>query len=211
MKKDNKKDKRNYLGIEIFFGIVILIVGVLSFFEGIGITSITGYLSVNSYSQQLNLSIDRSQNYMLSSTNEQAFVLKSFKINGEVIGNGRVNVFLDNGRGQRLLVFENTRIKGGGLSGITGITGGAIGTDTNIGANKGDYIFLKPVDLNVKVNFAEFGSNEESYSGAFENECEESCYIEFQLGKDISYGLIFLIDKGTILKINELVYTIMTD
>ena len=56
--------------------------------------SITGHVSANVYHQNLDLVINKSQNFLLSSDNLEPFIVSSLKISGNITGNGQVKVYI---------------------------------------------------------------------------------------------------------------------
>ena len=98
---------------------VLLVLGLTAFL--IGNPNITGFLSLDFVMQDLNLTLSQSQNYIITSTNPEPFTLTSFKISGEMIGDGRVEIYIDNGQSQQLLVYRNVKQKQRGMALITGM------------------------------------------------------------------------------------------
>lgn len=166
------------------------------------IPKITGYVSAEIAAQKLNLEVDKSQVFVLSANSTEPITLTSFRLSGEVIGSGLVQIFLNDGE-KDLLVYSNVKKKGDGMNKITGMVAGAGGETPK----EGSWLAINPGSTaeNPTQILAE---GEQLASGAFDNECAETCFINFGLSSGNSYNLIFKIEPGTKLKINEVVYTI---
>ena len=183
--------------------------------------SITGHVPVKIYTQNLSLVINESQNFLLTSDNTEPFLVASFKISGHIAGNGRVKIYIDSGRGQKLLVYNNIADKEddkGKLSSITGreddqselssITGGAIETPESKSENKNDkWLIIKPIKpLLEKEIFDEIGANEHLANGDFKWQCRDTCFMSMEMSRNLAYRLVFLVEKGTILRIDEILF-----
>ena len=90
----------------IYFELIVLVFvfGLLATFTS---TSMTGYLSVDMIKQNVDLTIDHCQDFIFTSSSEDEFSLNSLGLSGKVIGSGVVEVYLENGQGQELLVYTN--------------------------------------------------------------------------------------------------------
>ena len=177
--------------------------------------SITGHVSANFYRQNLSLEMDHSQNFLLTSDNIEPYFITSLQLSGEILGNGQVKIYIDNGKGQRLLVYENIIRKGtssGGFSGITasgglsGISGNAVKEGDNSAKENNDkWLIVKPINVLLeKETFNKLDANDKLTSGTFSQKCMESCTISMEISRSVAYRLVFLVEKGAVLKINEL-------
>lgn len=190
---------------EITIAIVLLLVATISLFPNPGIT---GFVSVESKKQRIDLEIANSQSYILTTNSEEPFYLTALRISGEVIGEGIVNIYIDNNQGQRVLIYSNVMEKEQGLDTITGmdkITGNVVGTNV-----EEDYLVIEHLE-NLEVQLDSIPAEKRAVSGGFENECADSCFIDMALTKETAYQLIFYVEEGTVLKINEISYTIKKD
>ena len=202
--------KKKIHEIEIIAAVLLLIVSFLSFFPNAGIT---GYVSVESKTQAVDLAIVNSQSYILTTNAEEQFHLTSLKLSGEVIGDGIAKAYIDNGQGQKILIYSNVAKKAKGLTTVTGmdkITGGVVGVDSETDADSLIIDYLENID-DVKEELTEIADDQELLKGQFNDECTDSCFIEMLLDKDIGYQLLFYVEEGTILNIYELIYTIRKD
>ena len=193
--------------IEIIAAVVLLLVSVVSFFPKAGIT---GFVSVETKKQLVDLTIANSQSYILTTNQEKPFYLTTLKLSGEIIGNGTVKAYIRNSQGQKILVYSNIIKKGSGLNAVTGmsrITGNVVGTNTQ---TEGNYLLIEHLE-NIEGEKSNIAKDETLASGLFENQCLDSCFIEMLLNKDNAYQLLFYVDDGTILKVKELVYAIKKD
>lgn len=201
MKESTKKKIHQ---IEIIAAVVLLLVSIASFFPKAGIT---GFVSVETKKQRIDLTIANSQSYILTTNSEEPFYLTSLKVSGEVIGKGLVKAYITN-QDQKILIYSNTVKKEQGLDTITGmnkITGNVVGTDSET-----EELIIEHLE-NIEAELGEIAEDERLFTGGFENQCIDSCFIEMLLNKDTAYQLLFHVEEGTILKINEVIYTIRKD
>lgn len=189
--------------IIVSIGLILVLTAFL-----LGNPNITGYLSLDFVMQDLNLTLSQSQNYIITSTNPEPFILTSFKISGEVIGDGRVEVYLDNNQGQQLLVYKNVKQKQRGMGLITGMFIAGEKQTEKEKAKKESYLVIKPGEDIQNPKMLELSEKEETVSEIFSNECTDTCFIKMELSDKIAYNLIFKIEPGTTLKLDNIVYTI---
>ncbi|MBW2976653.1 hypothetical protein KY347_04365 [Candidatus Woesearchaeota archaeon] len=191
--------------IQLSFGILLISALIVSLFYK---PAITGYVPTDINRQKLKLELNESQNFILASNNITPFTVTSFRISGEIIGEGQVKIYIDTGKGQTLLVYENIGKKGEYKKGLVSITSMAAADKKSEGGNKENGLLvitpLKP--LLTKEVFDEVGNFSVLVNGVFTDQCIETCFINMEISKEISYRLVFLIEKGTILKVNEIVY-----
>lgn len=194
--------------IEIIAAVVLLLVSVASFYSKPGIT---GYVSVETKKQQIDLTIANSQSYVLTTNSLQPFYITNLKLSGEVIGEGIAKAYITDAQGQKILIYSNIVKKGKGLGDITGmdkITGNVVGANSE--DKQEEDLVIEHLE-NIKGEFEEITKDEILSAGNFENACIESCFIEMLLKKDTAYQLLFYVEEGTILKVNEIAYTIRKD
>jgi hypothetical protein len=178
---------------------------------------ITGYvLGVNqtAYIEEMDLFVDGSQSYVLAT--EKILNLKSFMLSGEVLGDGRVEILLDNGKGEQYLVYENIEetpeMPEGGfpITGITGraITSKALAEEDNEVEKQVAWIVVQPKKDVIEYEFTPLKENQEIIHGEFFSECSETCKIQENVFNSQSYSLIFRLEKGTSVKITRMRYTL---
>jgi len=192
--------------IEIIAAVVLLLVSVASFFPNRGIT---GYVSVETKKQEIDLTIANSQSYILTTRNKEPFYLTSLKISGEVIGKGIAKAYIA-AENQKILIYSNVIKKDEGLNSITGmgkITGKATGIDSK---TEEGYLVIEHLENIEKVSETKT-EDEKIVSGNFEDICIDSCFIEMLLKEDIAYQILLYVEEGTVLNINEIIYTIRRD
>jgi hypothetical protein len=130
---------KNIYKLEIFAAIVgIFAVGMLLLPTPVTFTGYVSGLNLTIYSQNLDVLVDGSQSYTLA-TEGNNLNLESFMIDGEVVGKGRVEILLDNGKGQQYLVYENI-LKKPDFSGphmLTGVPSITAGITGNAVSNNG--------------------------------------------------------------------------
>lgn len=194
--------------MEITFAVILILsLGVFM----LGNPNITGYLSLDFVMQDLDIMVGESQSMIMTSTNPESVTLTSFKISGEILGDGRAEVYLDNGMGQRLLVYRNTGEKRKAMSVVTGLF---IEGEKQIENNKAEeksYLVLSPGKRIEDMVMAELSEKEEVVAGVFSNECTDTCFIKMELSDQIAYQLIFNIEPETGLKLDSIVYTVETE
>ncbi len=110
--------------------------------------NITGFVSVSIYKQNVSLVIDQSQNFFLTSDNIEPFIITSFKVSGEVIGEGRVKVLIDSGKGQRLTVYNNIMKEKLAKSKLLEITTRAVDdVKENVNEKNDKWLIIKPINV----------------------------------------------------------------
>ena len=195
-----EQSKKKIHQIEIIAAVVLLLVSIASFFPKPGIT---GYVSIESKKQKIDLTIANSQSYILTTRSQEPMYLTSLKLSGEVIGDGIAKAYIS-AKDQKILIYSNVIKKGKGLDTVTGmskITGNVVEVDAKDEAGEDLVIeHLENIELDELLS-----------KGNFEDACVDSCFIEMLLNKDIAYQLLFYVEEGTILNINEIVYTIRKD
>lgn len=176
----------------------------------LGNPNITGFLSLDFVMQDLDMTLTQSQNYIISSDSTEPFILTSFKLSGEVIGDGIVEIYLDNNLGQQLLIYRNVKSKGG-MSMITGMVVAGEKNTAEGKAEKETYLMLDPgyAIENTKING--ISDDEKIVEGVFSNECTDTCFMKMELSENASYNLLFKIEPGTVLKLDNIIYTIEID
>lgn len=198
--------KKKIHQLEILAAVVLLLVSIASFFPKPGIT---GYVSIESKKQQIDLTIANSQSYILTTSSQEPFYLTSFKLSGEVIGKGIAKVYLAS-EDQKILVYSNILKKDQGLNTITGmdkITANVVGTGQE---TEEDSLIIEHLE-NIQSEPTTLTKDETIIPGVFEDVCIDSCFIEMLLNKDIAYQLLLYVEEGIVLNINEISYTIRKD
>ncbi|MBW2980811.1 hypothetical protein KY360_05335 [Candidatus Woesearchaeota archaeon] len=193
---------------KIKIGVAVTAVLALSFYL-FSNPNITGYVSIDFIMQDLDITLTQSQVFTMGATNPQPFTLTSFKLSGEVIGDGRVEIYLENRQGQQLLIYRNIKSKDRGISAITGLA--VEGGEPTGKAEEGTYFVITPGQVIQNPGLMELSGKEETISGPFSDECVDTCFIRMELSSSTTYGLVFKVEPGTTLKIDRIFYTIDTD
>jgi hypothetical protein len=196
-----KRDKLRK--IELFVAVCLLLVGMLTFFSYPGIT---GHVPTDLSTQKVDFMIDKSQILEMTTTSAEPFYITSLLISGEVEGDGVVEVYLDNGQGQQLLVFSNIRDKAKGLKGMTGITTHAVNVAEE--EKTGTKLMLTPAGFTEQSPAANLTEEQEVFNSGFEGGCVDTCFIEMEMAKELGYNLIFKIESGTKLHLTKIQYTV---
>lgn len=187
--------------LAIIFGLFIFAFA-LSFFPDAGVT---GHVLVDSKTQPLDMTVTQSQSFVISSHSEEPIYITFIRLTGEVIGDGRAEAILDNGRGQRLVVYTNA-VKKPEPNLITGMT------VKDLEELEEAYTLVLTPSSALDYLSSELTSEEKEFvSGKFANECQQTCLIEMELSKDATYSLEFRVSKGTQLKLDNLLYGLKID
>lgn len=176
----------------LLLGVVVF--GIIFVTLFIGKPSITGFVSTETYSQQLDLDVSESQRFILTSSSGGVLKLSSLSLAGSVSGTGLVNVYLSDGNKQ-WLVFSNKRREGSSMEEITGLAVGELNIEPS---GKLDRIETLP-------------PNYETKSGAFQNECLETCVLDEGIFNKPSLYLDVVIEPGTTLHISEIRFSTMSE
>ena len=199
-------NKETVKKLEMFVLVCLLLVGALTFFSYPGIT---GHVSSDLSTQKVDFKIDQSQLFELTTNSLGSFYITSFRISGSIVGEGVVEVYLDNGKGQQLLVFNNIRNIETGMGGLTGITAKVVGSDQTFNEIiPQKTILIKPTTFINQNPSIELLADEKTINEGFDAECDESCFIEMEMNNDLGYSLIFLIEPGTELYLTKIQYMI---
>ena len=200
---------RNIYKIELMLAVIGIFAIGLSLMPPATLTGYVSGLNITIYLQELNLTIDNSNSYTLAS--EKNLHLNSFMLSGEVFGSGRVEILLDNGKGQQYLVYENVirkqELKTPNLITGIGITGRAIEENASLNEKKGTFLIVQPKKP-IKYEFFRLNEGDEVMSGDFHAECIETCEIPKELFNSSSYELIFRLEQGTSVRIDEIRYAL---
>jgi len=167
------------------------------------VTGITGYISADMNVQSLNIVMEKSQSYILTTNSEESFYLTSFRLSGETSGN-RVEIWLEVD-GQRQLVFTNLREKREQSNLITGMLTGV--PEETVPLEDASLI-LDETDETVEGFATPIPEDMEVVGGAFNNECTDTCFIGIPMSPNAPIKLIFKLDSSAKLTVDELTYTI---
>jgi hypothetical protein len=181
--------------------------------------TITGHITgvnITIYTQNLDLNTDGSEIYTLASSDE-VLNLQSLRLYGEVIGPGRVEILLDNKKGSQYVVYSNVRKKID-YSKTSPITGMAIGDESEDSNNTngegivtekiGTWLAVQSREEELQYEFSALESEEEIISGAFYENCIETCRLPQDAFDSNDYELVFRIEDGTSVRLSQLKYTI---
>lgn len=148
---------------------------------------VTGFVASDAVSENLDIEIDGSYIYELSS--DEPIVITSLRLDGSVEGSGIAKIYLDGSDGKRYLIYTNVKKKEKGNL----ITGAAISVAS-----------LGPAG----VLDEEAGEDEEIVSGVFYNECRDTCFVAIPFSADKENRFIFELGEDTKLKVSKMSYTI---
>ena len=171
--------------------IVIIFMTALYFSRG----TITGHLAKNIERNPVDIVVDKSQSFVLQLSNNAPFALSSFSISGAVNGPGRVNVYLDTGTGARRLVYTNTKGEVSAHDATTEFVENS-GSDASL-------VVTKYRDLGETTSSKEG----ETIAGSFRRVCSETCSLDPTVFASSRYELLFFVDEGTTVHVNEILHT----
>ena len=189
--------------IQLFVAVSLLLVSVTLLFKNPGIT---GHFSADFRSQILSITMDKSQSYLFSTNSPEPTYVSSLRVSGEIIGSGSVQIFIED-NGQRFLIYKNQKEKEQGLPSVTGmaVASGRIPEDIEESTEK--LLLLEPLDT-LRWEELSLSEQQEFAAGAFDNKCADTCFIDMSVSSEESYKLIFMIEPGTRLKLNKIIYTL---
>ncbi len=200
MAKQKTKDRLHRLELLVVVSLALIVGGVFlinqtdfsSFFDSNNL--VTGFVSSDVITENLDLLIEQSQDYNLDTID--SFRLTSLRLTGSVEGEGVVKIFLEDSIGGRSLVYTNVREKKNGNL-ITGMV---------VADPKAVSIGLNPGEIKTPISEA-VGENEEIIGEVFYNECMDTCFMSIDFSPENSNKLVFQLSQGTKLRINKLSYT----
>jgi hypothetical protein len=206
MHSNKRKKLKNKSKSFLFLLIIVAIVLAPLLIFG---SSITGFIAVDSKTQILNMTFTESQALNIKSQNNEQVHLSSLSISGEVIGNGKVIVYIANGD-KRALVYTNVNKK----KTVPPITGAFSGTaitykinNRNLGRNTSDLIFELGRKLDWQINPTSFDeSSKNSANGSFTSICINSCYLNPADFTASNFELQIFVEPGTLFNLKEITY-----
>jgi len=205
-----EKTKHKIKQAEIIAAVLLLFVGFAFLFQK---PTVTGHVTAKINTQPLDITIEKSQIYSISTKSKESFIISSIKLSGEVIGDGQAKIYINNGE-QNLLVYSNIIEKSHGFDSITGlgkITGNVVSIEREEDSNKEDEkrLILKPI-ADLKESMLDVLKEYETIkSGEFIDACVDTCFIEMEMASDLSYKLIFVVENNTKIRLNKITFTIM--
>ncbi|MAF37152.1 hypothetical protein CL622_08630 [archaeon] len=193
-----KIDLKKYVAI---ISIIAVVMGTILFFRD---PSITGNVPVDMEVQTINLRLDQSQAYLLTTKQTEPFILNSFRVTGRVVGQGMASIYIRNSKGQRVLVYTNVdEIKPD--ASLAKFTGLAVDSGQR-GTGKSEYgIVLESIGA---VDFySESDGREQTFvAGEFQDACKDSCNIQLYLDFETGYEMVFNVEEGTRLEVDSVSY-----
>ncbi len=188
---------------------VIITLSIFLFSPYIKITGHVSGVNVTFYTQTLDILVDSSKSYSLVADNP--LNLKSFMISGEVLGEGRVEILLDDGQGTQYLVYDNVIKK---ITPRSFITGRALDETQDVNENadviiekSGLWFVVNQKSKSGRYEFRQLEENEEIKSGKFLLASKETKNLPKGVFSD-NYELVFRLEQGTSIKIDEVKYTL---
>jgi hypothetical protein len=172
---------------------------------------ITGFVSVDTESQNISAELRESGEFILRSQDGSPLHLGGFGISGQA--EGGVAVFLANSRGDQYLVYTNIQnaskrtsrisaISGASLVDITGAAAGIDGQERPAVAlviEPGSLLPAFPIPPGFMV-----------WDGPFQEECIETCVLPDDF-MDRSYVLRAYLADGAVLNLREIFYTVVRE
>ncbi len=200
-----EKTHNNLKKVQLFVAISLLLVSVGLLFKNPGIT---GHFSADFQSQILDIDIEQSQSYLLATNTPEEIYISSFRISGEIQGEGSVEIFIED-QGQQFLIYKNVREKERGMSTITGM---AVAPPTEEMQepveSTGTLLILEKLGAINWDGGLSLSGKEEFVTGSFNNKCKDTCFIEMSLSSEETYKLVFMVEPGTKVKLDKIIYTL---
>jgi len=189
------KDKLHRLEILLSISVLLVLFGVFSIGR-LGNTTkgnlITAFVSSDIFTQNVDIEIDRSQSYYLSS--EPEFKLTSLRLTGVVEGSGIVRILIEDSEGKQLLIYTNIKDK----NPRNLITGYAVAEGN---------LAISPSKEALSPLNEQLPEDKIAVSGQFYNECVESCFMSAIISPQGNAKLIFQLEEGAKVKLTGLSYT----
>jgi hypothetical protein len=220
------KKRGRFLAIGIMGGVIILLFVAAFAIDRIfatpvvdagkdGAPEIVGFVPVSIESQYIDILALGSSTIILFTDAVTSFNLTSLRLSGVINGTGRVEILLDNGIGQELLLFSNLKKKQGNL--ITGMAAGEseaaksafkkVG-DENADAAADAWLKLSaPEKLNELPAFV-VGDDETTFEGDFQNSCVDACFMNMKMKRNLFYQIKIRMDPGVQVRLTSLKYTL---
>ena len=193
--------------IQLFVAISLLLVCAGMLFKNPGIT---GHFSADFRSQPLDLVIDQSQSYLIKTNTPEPIHITSFRLSGNIIGDGSVEIFIED-QGNEFLIYKNVREKERGLPTITGRSIAAGTASEQPEETEEKLLLLEPLDTLEWKQRTPLSEKEEFVAGLFDNKCSDTCFIEMPLSSEETYKLIVMVEPGTKLEITKLTYILKNE
>lgn len=187
---------------QIFIAASLLLILTILLFKN---TDITGHVSADFRSQEFNLIMDKSQEFLLKTNSAEPMLISSFRLSGAITGQGSIEIYIED-NGKRFLVFKNVREKEKGLPSITGLAV-ASGRQDAEEDSENDLIII-PLNAIEWKNEILLSKDEEFMAGNFNSKCIDTCFIEMPVSSEKTYKLIFLVQPGTKLQLSRIIYTL---
>ncbi len=163
----------------------VVVVGIIFAALIIGKPSITGFVPTETYSQELNIDVLESQSFTLIPSAGGLLKISSLALSGSVQGSGLANVYLSD-ESQKWLVYSNKKKESSAMEQITGMAVQELDIQPGEKLNK-----IETLPVGYKT-----------VSGAFQNECVETCLLHEDLMNRPSLHLDVIVEPGTSLHIS---------
>ncbi len=197
------KERFHRIEVLLLVSLLVVVVGIISI-RVIDLDNevpmFGGFVSVETISQDLNLEFSQSQvfDFLIS---EESFRFTSLRLNGFIEGEGPVKIYLENDKGEKLLVYTNVKKKSEFGDLLTGLA-----TDEGQNTEVSQSFILVQDQVLSSLNL-EINENQELVDGAFYNECHETCFIDPLFAQTSKYKLVFYLGENVRLNINKIVFT----
>jgi hypothetical protein len=195
-----KETKNNLKKVQLFVAVSLLLFSTLFLFRTPGIT---GHVTADFRSQPVDITIEQSQVYSIKTSNPEPVSVSSLRMSGITSGGGSVEIYVQDQAGQKYLIYKNVREKERGLPGITGMAVARAEEPV-----EESLILMVPESVIEWESELSLSQTEEFVSGPFNNKCIDTCFMEMVLSEGASYNLIFMVEPGTKVNINKIIYTL---
>lgn len=192
---------------QVFIAAALLLILTILLFKN---TDITSYVSADFRSQEFNLIMDKSQEFLLKTNSAEPMLISSFRLSGSIAGHGSIEIYIED-NGKRFLVFKNIREKEKGLPSITGLAVASAAenqTPEEVPKSQEKSLIISPLNAIEWKNEISLSKDEEFMAGNFNSKCIDTCFIEMPVSSEKTYKLIFLVQPGTKLQLSRIIYTL---
>ena len=148
----------------------------------------------------------------MRTNSDDPIFISSFRFSGEVIGDGSVEIYIQD-KMEKYLIYKNIRRKENGMASVTGmvVSGGDVYVPISGEETKEKLMILESLGEIEWDGGISLSSEQEFVTGVFDNKCSDTCFVEMPLSAQRKYRLIFMIEPGTKVKINKIIYTLKSD
>jgi len=194
------KERLHRIEVLLIVSLLVVLVGIISIrmidFSEDTPPKFSSFVSAEPIAKDLNLELYQSQIFDFS-IEDEAFRFTSLRLSGVIEGKGPVQIYLENDKGEKLLIYTNIKEKTRSGDLVTGLVTGD-SSDKGFTLAQGEILS----SLNLQIP-----EDQELREGSFYNECEETCFVDSLFSQNANYKLVFYIGENVDLEVNKIIYT----